>query len=125
VTSRRASQGSSGSLIQAEANASDRLKPVLLTGKGRAEQYWDIPLFEDEDWTWSKGAFRTSDRPYGVVLDFMHHRIGSTHVAHHIDARIPHYHAAKATCALREHFSNLYRHDPTPIPKALWRFALH
>ena len=85
----------------------------------------DIPHFEDEDWTWSKGAFMTIDRPYGVVLYFMHHRIGSTHVAHHIDARIPHYHAAKATRALREHFSDLYRYDPTPIPKALWRIALH
>jgi hypothetical protein len=30
---------------------------------------------------WVKGAFMTIDRPYGPVLDFLHHRIGSTHVA--------------------------------------------
>ncbi len=83
----------------------------------------DIPHFDDDDWTWVKGAFMTVDRPYGAVLDFFHHRIGSTHVAHHMDARIPHYHAAKATRALRETFPDLYRYDPTPIPKALWRVA--
>jgi omega-6 fatty acid desaturase (delta-12 desaturase) len=83
----------------------------------------DIPHFDDEDWTWVKGAFMTVDRPYGGVLDFMHHHIGSTHVAHHMDARIPHYHAVKATRALRENFPDLYRHDPTPIPRALWRVA--
>jgi omega-6 fatty acid desaturase (delta-12 desaturase) len=83
----------------------------------------DIPHFDDEDWTWVKGAFMTVDRPYGGILDFMHHHIGSTHVAHHMDARIPHYHAVKATRALRENFPDLYRHDPTPIPKALWRVA--
>jgi len=83
----------------------------------------DVPHFEDDEWTWVKGAFMTIDRPYGGLLDFLHHRIGSTHVAHHIDARIPHYHAAKATQALREHFPDLYRYDPTPIPRALWKVA--
>jgi omega-6 fatty acid desaturase (delta-12 desaturase) len=83
----------------------------------------NIPHFDDEEWTWVKGAFMTVDRPYGGLLDFMHHHIGSTHVAHHMDARIPHYHAVKATHALRENFPDLYRYDPTPIPKALWRVA--
>ena len=83
----------------------------------------DIPHFDDEEWTWVKGAFMTVDRPYGGLLDFMHHHIGSTHVAHHIDARIPHYHAVKATRALQANFPDLYRYDPTPIPKALWRVA--
>lgn len=83
----------------------------------------DIPHFDDEEWTWVKGAFMTVDRPYGAILNFMHHQIGSTHVAHHMDARIPHYHAVKATRALRETFPELYRFDPTPIPQALWRVA--
>ena len=84
----------------------------------------DVPHFDDEEWTWVKGAFMTIDRPYGAFLDFMHHRIGSTHVAHHIDARIPHYHAVKATRALRENFPDLYLYDPTPISRALWRVAM-
>jgi fatty acid desaturase len=83
----------------------------------------DVPHFDDEDWTWVKGAFMTVDRPYGVLLDFLHHNIGSTHVAHHVDARIPHYHAPKATRALKENFPDFYRYDPTPIPRALWRIA--
>jgi len=33
---------------------------------------------------YTKGAFLTIDRPYGAVFDFLHHRIGSTHVAHHV-----------------------------------------
>jgi len=83
----------------------------------------DVPHYDDEDWTWVKGAFMTVDRPYGSLLNFLHHHIGSTHVAHHIDARIPHYHAVKATRALKENFPDLYRYDSTPIPKALWRVA--
>ena len=83
----------------------------------------DIPHFDNDEWTWVKGAFMTVDRPYGFILDFLHHRIGSTHVAHHMDARIPHYNAVKATRALQENFPDLYRFDPTPIPKALWRVA--
>jgi fatty acid desaturase len=83
----------------------------------------DVPHFEDDEWTWVKGAFMTIDRPYGRLLDFLHHRIGSTHVAHHIDARIPHYNAVKATRALQASFPDLYRYDPTPIPKALWKVA--
>ncbi|MCA9143093.1 MAG: fatty acid desaturase [Planctomycetaceae bacterium] len=85
----------------------------------------DVPHFEDHEWSWVLGAFMTIDRPYGPVLDFLHHRIGSTHVAHHIDARIPHYNAKRATEALQAAFPDLYIYDPTPIPKALWRIATH
>ena len=83
----------------------------------------DIPHFDDEEWTWVKGAFMTVDRPYGAVLNFLHHHIGSTHVAHHMDARIPHYNAGKATRALQEHFPDLYRYDPTSLPQVIWRVA--
>jgi omega-6 fatty acid desaturase (delta-12 desaturase) len=83
----------------------------------------DVPHFEDNEWCWVLGAFMTIDRPYGRVFDFLHHRIGSTHVAHHLDARIPHYNAVRATEALKNAFPDLYLYDPTPIPKALWRIA--
>ncbi|QDV70415.1 Delta(12)-fatty-acid desaturase [Rosistilla carotiformis] len=85
----------------------------------------DVPHFEEDEWTWVKGAFMTIDRPYGPVFDFLHHRIGSTHVAHHIDARIPHYNAVRATEALKSTFPDLYLYDPTPIHKALWKVATH
>eukprot|EP00435_Cladocopium_sp_Y103_P020710 s2178_g5.t1 len=83
----------------------------------------DIPHYDKENWTWVKGAFHTVDRPYGPILDYVHHRIGSTHVAHHVCAAIPFYKARKATEALKEKFPDLYLYDPTPIHKALWRVA--
>ena len=83
----------------------------------------DIPHYDADDWSWLKGAFQTVDRPYGPVVDLLNHRIGSTHVAHHIDHRIPHYRAREATDAVAAAFPEWYRHDPTPVPRALWRVA--
>ena len=83
----------------------------------------DIPHFSNETWTWSKGALQTVDRPYGPVLNFLHHGIGSTHVCHHINSSIPHYNAWRGTQLLRQRFPELVRFDPTPIHKALWNVA--
>lgn len=58
--------------------------------------------------------------PWGLI-DFLHHKIGSTHVAHHFDSSIPHYKAQAATDAIAKEFPQLYFYDPTPIPEALWR----
>lgn len=81
----------------------------------------DVAHYADPEWSWLRGAFQTVDRPYGRIVDLLHHRIGSTHVAHHIDHRIPHYHADRATEAIRTAFPEWYRFDPTPVPVALWR----
>ncbi len=83
----------------------------------------DIPHFSNSDWTWAKGALQTVDRPYGPLLNFLHHGIGSTHVCHHINPSIPHYNAWRGTVLLRERFPDLVRHDATPIHQALWRIA--
>ena len=83
----------------------------------------DIPHFSTPDWGWAKGALQTVDRPYGPFLNLLHHGIGSTHVCHHINPRIPHYNAWKATALLKERFPELVRYDPTPIHRALWRVA--
>jgi fatty acid desaturase len=83
----------------------------------------DIPHFCSSDWSWSKGALQTVDRPYGPLLNLLHHGIGSTHVCHHINPRIPHYNAWQATTLLKQQFPDLVRHDPTPIHRALWRVA--
>ncbi len=83
----------------------------------------DIPHFDEPEWSWMLGAFQTVDRPYGRVVDALHHRIGSTHVAHHIDHRIPHYNAERATQAVRDTYPEWYRYDPTPIHRALWRIG--
>ncbi len=86
-------------------------------------QHTDVEVahFADPEWSWLRGAFQTVDRPYGRIVDSLHHRIGSTHVAHHIDHRIPHYHAERATEAIHAAYPEWYRFDPTPVPVALWR----
>ena len=85
----------------------------------------DIPHFSSSDWNWAKGALQTVDRPYGPLLNLLHHGIGSTHVCHHINPRIPHYNAWRANALLKQRFPELVRYDPTPIHRALWRVATH
>jgi len=82
----------------------------------------DLPHFGEDEWTWVRGALCTIDRPYGP-FDWMHHRIGSTHVAHHLFSYLPCYHAAEATAALKAYLGpkGLYHYDPTPFPLAAWR----
>jgi len=89
----------------------------------------DVPHFsQEDDYNFVKGALHTIDRPYDKmdpfgVIDFLHHKIGTTHVAHHFDSTIPHYKAQAATDAIKEKFPEFYLYDPTPIPQALWRVA--
>ena len=83
----------------------------------------NIPHFSTKDWNWAKGALQTVDRPYGPLLNLLHHGIGSTHVCHHINPRIPHYNAWYASALLKSRFPDLVRYDSTPIHKALWRIA--
>ena len=83
----------------------------------------NIPHFSTKDWNWAKGALQTVDRPYGPLLNLLHHGIGSTHVCHHINPRIPHYNAWYASALLKNSFPELVLYDPTPIHKALWRIA--
>ncbi|MFZ4517371.1 MAG: fatty acid desaturase [Microthrixaceae bacterium] len=83
----------------------------------------DVPHLADPEWDWVLGAFQTVDRPYPAVVDVLHHHIGTTHVAHHLDPRIPHYRAREATDAIATAFPELYRFDPTPVGAALWRVA--
>lgn len=88
----------------------------------------DVPHFDIDDHNFIKGALHTIDRPYDKLdpwglIDFLHHKIGTTHVAHHFDCSIPHYKAEIATNAIKENFPEFYLYDPTPIPQALWRIC--
>ena len=83
----------------------------------------DIPHLSADEFSYMRGAFLTVDRPYGPIFDWFHHRIGSTHVAHHIDCKIPHYYAKEATEAIKANFPKAYLYDDTPVHKALWRVA--
>lgn len=88
----------------------------------------DVPHFSHDNHSYVKGALHTIDRPYDKLdpwgfIDFLHHKIGTTHVAHHFESSIPHYKAEVATEAIKEAFPKMHLYDPTPIPKALWRVA--
>jgi len=103
--------------------------PLLFTNMWLVGYTWlqhtdvDVPHLSKEQFSYMRGAFLTIDRPYGPLLDHLHHKIGSTHVAHHIDCTIPHYYAREATDAIETAFPKAYLYDPTPIHKALWRVA--
>jgi omega-6 fatty acid desaturase (delta-12 desaturase) len=83
-----------------------------------------IPHYGEGEWTWVKGALSTIDRDYGI-FDFFHHRIGSTHVAHHLFHEMPCYHALEATNAIKAYLEpmGLYNYDPTPWYIAMWKVA--
>jgi len=81
-----------------------------------------VPQYGPDEWTWVKGALSTIDRPYGI-FDFFHHKIGSTHVAHHLFHEMPFYKADVATAAIKEFLGPLYNYDPTPWYMACWKVA--
>jgi len=83
----------------------------------------NVPHYGDGDWSWLKGALGTIDRPYGWLIDTLHHNIGSTHVVHHIFHKLPHYHAVEATEAVKPVLGDLYNYDPMPIPQATFYTA--
>ena len=78
-----------------------------------------IQHYGESKWTWIDGALSTIDRPYGI-FDYLHHNIGSTHVAHHLFHTIPFYHAIEATVAIKKVLGSRYNYDSTPIPVAIW-----
>ncbi len=83
----------------------------------------DVPHLSNTEFSFMKGAFLSIDRPYGKILNFLHHNIGSSHVVHHVCPYIPHYNAIKATVLIRKAFKKAYLFNPDPIHKALWNVA--
>ncbi len=83
----------------------------------------DVPHLGSSQFSYMRGAFLSIDRPYGRILDFLHHSIGSTHAIHHIEPTVPHYHAILATRILKNQFPKVYLYNPTPIHKSLWHIA--
>jgi fatty acid desaturase len=82
----------------------------------------DIPHYDDDEWNWMRGALGTVDRPYGI-FDFFHHKIGSTHVVHHLFSELPWYHADEATIHVRRKLGRLHNYDSRPWYQAMFQTA--
>jgi len=69
----------------------------------------DVPHFEDDQWTWLRGAVSTIDRTMGSFADYKTHYITSSHVAHHIFSDMPYYGAQEATPYIKAHLGKYYK----------------
>ncbi|ORY05712.1 delta-12 fatty acid desaturas-like protein [Clohesyomyces aquaticus] len=59
-----------------------------------------LPKYENEAWTFLRGATATVDRDFGWIGKYMFHGVIEFHVIHHLFSRIPFYHAEEATNAI-------------------------
>uniref|UniRef100_A0A0G4GAH8 Fatty acid desaturase domain-containing protein n=1 Tax=Chromera velia CCMP2878 TaxID=1169474 RepID=A0A0G4GAH8_9ALVE len=87
----------------------------------------DIPHYGEDSFTWLRGALSTVDRPYPWIVDQLHHHIGTTHVLHHVDFKVPCYHAQEATRALRAFLEprGMYRYTDKSIFEGMVEAATH
>ncbi|KAI9306905.1 fatty acid desaturase-domain-containing protein [Cunninghamella echinulata] len=81
----------------------------------------ELPHYRENVWNFQRGAALTVDRSYGALLNYFHHHIADTHVAHHFFSTMPHYHAEEATVHIKKALGKHYKYDPTPVPLALYK----
>ncbi|KAK9468046.1 fatty acid desaturase-domain-containing protein [Lipomyces arxii] len=82
-----------------------------------------LPHYDDNEWTFAKGAAATIDRDFGFIGRHFFHEIIETHVAHHYSSRMPFYHAEEATKAIRKVMGKHYKQDKTNMLVSLYRSA--
>ncbi|CAD6594171.1 MAG: hypothetical protein ASARMPRED_008799 [Alectoria sarmentosa] len=80
----------------------------------------ESPKYEDEAWTFLKGATATIDRDFGWIGLHIFHGIIEHHVVHHLFPRIPFYHTAEATKAIVPLLGNEYINDKGWYLGGLW-----
>lgn len=82
-----------------------------------------MPHYENEEWTFAKGAAATIDRNFGFVGQHIFHDIIETHVLHHYVSRIPFYNAREATELIKKVMGEHYRYNGENMWKSLWKVA--
>ncbi|KAI9472739.1 hypothetical protein LPJ78_001441 [Coemansia sp. RSA 989] len=80
-----------------------------------------VPHYNDDEWSFVRGALCTIDHDYGWLLNICLHHINDTHVAHHLFSQMPHYHAVEATRHLRRKLGKYYHFNDTNFLVALYR----
>ena len=68
----------------------------------------NCPWYENENWTYVKGALSSIDRDYGYLVNNLAHS-SNLHQIHHLFPKIPHYHLQEATVAFRKAFPKFVR----------------
>lgn len=84
-----------------------------------------IVHYKPKEFSFVRGALCTIDRDYGIY-NWLHHRIGQTHVVHHLFSQMPFYHSQEATEAVKKVLGPYYYKDDTSIFQALrrsWKYC--
>ncbi|PSN62261.1 delta-12 fatty acid desaturas-like protein [Corynespora cassiicola Philippines] len=71
----------------------------------------NLPKYDDEAWTFLRGATATVDRDFGWIGRNLFHNIIDYHVVHHLFSRIPFYHTEEATEAIVPLLGDYYHSD--------------
>jgi len=79
-----------------------------------------VPHYGIDEFNFLRGALSTIDRKYPEIINILHHDIGSTHVLHHINHRIAHYHAKQAFEEIYPIIKDFYLKDDRPIYKVVY-----
>ncbi|TKX23064.1 fatty acid desaturase-like protein 1 [Elsinoe australis] len=68
-----------------------------------------VPYYDDQSWSFTKGALSTVDRDFGFIGRHFMHDIIDHHVVHHLFTKIPFYNAQRATEAIRPVLGERYK----------------
>jgi len=81
-----------------------------------------MPHYNNNTWTFARGATATIDRDLGFIDTHLFHDIIGTHVCHHLVSTIPFYHAGEASIHIRKVMGKHYKADTkTPFWTAFWK----
>ncbi|KAF3917255.1 hypothetical protein AA313_de0201953 [Arthrobotrys entomopaga] len=81
-----------------------------------------LPHYDNNSWTFPRGAAATIDRDLGFIDRHFFHNIIGTHVCHHLISTIPFYHALEASVHIRRVMGKDYKADVrTNFWVAFWR----
>ncbi|KAF2186603.1 delta-12 fatty acid desaturas-like protein [Zopfia rhizophila CBS 207.26] len=80
-----------------------------------------LPKYDDDSWSFIKGATATVDRNLGWTGKHLLHDVADYHVIHHLFPHMPFYYGEEATKAIKPILGSYYREDKShPFIFGLW-----